>query len=80
VQFVFTLYLLNTAGRFYENWRECYSSGSDISVKPHSFLHSVITMRCAKNVGREPQQIYEPAAVIGCLVRDLGKRFSFHLE
>jgi hypothetical protein len=80
MQCVLLLYLLNTAGRFYENWRECYFSGNYISVKPHRDLHSVITKQCTKSVGREPHQLYERGIVIGCLVRNLAKRFSFHLE
>ena len=63
-----TLYLVDTVGRFYENWRECYISGSHINDKPHSILHSVITLRCAQNVGSEPHQLYESVAVIGYLV------------
>jgi hypothetical protein len=63
-----TVYLVNTAGRFYENWCESYISGSHINDKPHSILHSVITLRGAKNVGSEPYQLYEPVAVIGYLV------------
>lgn len=68
MQCVLPLYLLDTAGRFYGNWRECYISGIHINDKPHSFLHYVITMRCSKNVGSEPYQLYEPVAVIGGLV------------